>query len=198
MQNEVQGERQRMTTAEKEWRGGQPKAGRSSIPFSAVLILCQGSPWHFCLHFIRRSIVNYDYFSNANANDNITTSCSKLSQTTLARFGLSAGTLFGSYLDIPRELEAENYTIRIAASRSLWIYGLEGPMPQFWMVHEGVGWGQLKSREYFGHFRLVILLLEAEILSELRFYMLYRSIWVPGGDSLKMIDFWAKQRPEFS
>ena len=46
---------------------GRPKAGRPPQHFfSAVLILCLGSPWHVCLHFIRRSMVNHHYFSNAN------------------------------------------------------------------------------------------------------------------------------------
>ena len=56
---------------------------------------------------------------------NINTPLLKSSQATLARFGLSEGTVFRSYLDVLMELEAENYTIRIAASRSFWIYGLE-------------------------------------------------------------------------
>ena len=34
-----------------------------------------------------------------------------------------AAMFIGSYLDVLRELGADNYTIRIAASRSLWIYG---------------------------------------------------------------------------
>jgi len=41
----------------------------------------------------------------------------KISQTTPARFGLSGGTVFRLYLDVLRELGAENY-IRIAVSRS--------------------------------------------------------------------------------
>ena len=41
-----------------------------------------------------------------------------LSQTTFARSGWSVGIMFGSYLDVLRELGGENYTIRIATSRS--------------------------------------------------------------------------------
>ena len=41
----------------------------------------------------------------------------------------SAGTVFRSYLDVLRELEAENYTMRIAAKRSFSKYRLEGPNP---------------------------------------------------------------------
>ena len=42
MQTEMQGERQKMTTAEKEWWGAAE--GRPHHSFSAVLILCQGPP----------------------------------------------------------------------------------------------------------------------------------------------------------
>ena len=52
----------------------------------------------------------------------------KLSQTTFARSGWSVEKLFGSYIDVLRELEAETYTIRIAASRYFRIFVLEGPI----------------------------------------------------------------------
>ena len=48
MQTEMQGEWQRVTTAEKKlWEGARPRPAEGRPPpnfFSAVLILCQGSP----------------------------------------------------------------------------------------------------------------------------------------------------------
>ena len=49
------------------------------------------------------------------------------------------GALFASYLDVLRELEAENYTMRIAAKRSRPLDGLEGSNPNFLMDYEGFG-----------------------------------------------------------
>ena len=59
--------------------------------------------------------------------------------TTLARSRPVARSMFASYLDVLRELEAENYTMRIAAKRSCPLYGLEGSNPKFWMDYEGFG-----------------------------------------------------------
>ena len=77
-------------------------------------------------------------------------------------------------LDIFKELEAENYTMRIAAKRSFWKYKLEGPNPEFWMVYEGVGVRSAEvdwSRESVWGFLLVVLMdLEAEVLSELKYF----------------------------
>ena len=47
--------------------------------------------------------------------------------------------MFGSYVDVLREFEAENYTMRIAAKRSCPLYGLEGSNPKFLMDYEGFG-----------------------------------------------------------
>ena len=37
------------------------------------------------------------------------------------------------FLDLFEELEAENHTMRIAATRSSRLYGLEGSNPKFWV-----------------------------------------------------------------
>ena len=66
-------------------------------------------------------------------------------------------TLFPSWLDVLKELEAENYTMRITAKRSFWKYRLECPNPLKKMVYEWfrlrsteVDRGRLKSQEYLG------------------------------------------------
>ena len=85
------------------------------------------------------------------------------------------GTLLRSYLDVLREIEAEKYTMRIAASRSFWKYRLEGPNPLKMMVYEGfrlrsteVDRGRPKSRKCLRHFLVVLMDLEAQTLTELR------------------------------
>ena len=57
--------------------------------------------------------------------------------TTLARSRPVARSIV--CLDVLRELEAENYTMRIAAKRSYPLYGLEGSNPNFLMGYEGFG-----------------------------------------------------------
>ena len=54
----------------QEKRNGGPAAFGRATPF----LFCRGNPLpfplHFCLHFIRRSVVNHYNFSNLNANAN--------------------------------------------------------------------------------------------------------------------------------
>ena len=101
------------------------------------------------------------------------------------------GTQLRSYLDVLREiehdidtkidvileLEAENYTMRIAAKRSLWKYRLEAPNPQFWMVYEGVqarsGGGRVRATKIARLCKAcldVLMDLEAQTLSELNLF----------------------------
>ena len=51
---------------------------------------------------------------------------------------------------------------------------------------------------FLGHLLVVLIDLEAETLSELRFFvMLYRSILVLGAGFVKIIDFWAREGSMF-
>ena len=56
-----------MRPGKKGTVGGRPSAP-PTIPFSRAHP--PPFPLHFCLHFIRRSMVNHYYFSNAHANAN--------------------------------------------------------------------------------------------------------------------------------
>ena len=86
-----------------------------------------------------------------------------------------------------KELGAENYTMRIAAKRSFWKCGLEGPNPSKKMVYEGfrlrsteVDRGRPKSRECLGHVLVVLMDLEAQTLTELRSFnalSIYIGLW---------------------
>ena len=71
MQTEMQGERQRMTTAEKEmWVGGQPKASPPpTFPFCCAHPL-PGVPLTFLFAFYTEIHEKSLSLSNANANGN--------------------------------------------------------------------------------------------------------------------------------
>ena len=65
----------------------------------------------------------------------------------------------------------------IAAKRSFSLYGLEGPNPKFLTVYEGVGVRSVevgRGRRMFGRclglFLVVLMDLEAETLSELKYF----------------------------
>ena len=53
---------------------------------------------------------------------------------------------------VVRELEAENYTVSIAAKRSFSLYGLEGPNPNVLMVYVRVRVRSVEVDGFLGRF----------------------------------------------
>ena len=72
------------------------------------------------------------------------------------------------------------------------------------MIYEGfrLRWTEVdrdrpKSRKYLVHFLDVLMDLEAQTSSELRSFMLYRSIWVLGADFNKIVDLLTEEGSTF-